>query len=553
LLYSQKDETLARILYERLTDRGFKIWYAPEHGRGPIALGIATAIQQSTIALCALGPGGLGQFESRIELNSLLTTGKIQIFPVWLPGFSPEVLQDDPLGPVLLGIFPIVLKNFVDVDQVAWGRLENRLLEESTIPLAPAKSVADPPDPTDTPRLTRDTTSLVDLATAVASQGLTVFVGSTLPERHQVQVLDLQTVASDLLGELGLLEKLALPAPDAAFLYSLKKGLAASEGIARHMSNRSLGEPDTYRRLAAFFGRLLSLKRPSQYRSESNNTTPPLVVTTNLDMALERSFLVEGIPFSRLIVQVDRKNGSIRHMYAEITKVETLANGRLRLYWPHQPTAESIETRLQEELQPSKLSAYKGDWQRLTAGIQTFETYFRARELNRCLKEHWSRTARRLPEDKSEADKLVLGLTPPVIVKICGCGGITNGYSLRLDDYYALARNPFSLPSVVRSTMTSTACFFLGYHLTEPLFLFLYENFLRDGFRLGETRTRLAVIQPQVVVVDGQDRFDLEVAAELLRDSETLFQIRLTFQEPGNVLNQLVEAIETGERSWADY
>jgi hypothetical protein len=331
------------------------------------------------------------------------------------------------------------------------------------------------------------------------SKNVTVFIGpgaSPFGKEYPVRSSD---VAHDLLRELKLIgegEQTLLPPIDVAGSYfAVKRGGDMLEGrVIRLVSGRPTQIPNTHSLLAELFA--LLKRRP---RTRIASQTRQLIVTTNLDLMIERALLRARIPFTR-IVQYRGESKVQRNVYAA---VERLADGALELRSGTVGVPdgrESVHTFRREDVAAMD-DAISG------CGSSTLI-------MNQGTAGSSTGTALTLD-----------GLPEPVLYKLRGSVDVEGSCMLTTDQYLDFLRLTVKgggMPTVIQGIASTTPAVFLGYGLLEPEFRLIWHS-LPQG--IESTRRYAIESSPKVDKGDAYRRVDEAMWAEVRQERLKRFQL----------------------------
>jgi hypothetical protein len=297
LSYDSNDSLAVEKIATSLRDRGLKIWldiWELRPGMGAQA-NLEKALKESGAMAVFVGSHGLGPWEE-IEMRAALHRQVLQnypVIPVLLPGVANDI--EAKLSPFLRNNTWVVFKETTDyeaaIDSLVWG----------ITGVKPERSKS-----TTHPKLIVSTSDPVDDAIAkiiglLIPGNVTYFLG---PGSSYGRVDSLPRpcdISRELLSELRLInlgyDQLLPPVDIAGMYYAVKSGDTNLETRVIDINSKSAGHiPATHHRLAELLE--LLLKRPAR---RVRYKTRQLIVTTSLDLMMERVLLRKGISFTRLV------------------------------------------------------------------------------------------------------------------------------------------------------------------------------------------------------------------------------------------------------------
>jgi hypothetical protein len=555
LLYSMQDLETARELHRTLRAQGFRVWFADEDWQPGKLLSreINTALERSSVVLLCLGGTGVGNYQGWETSASITgaTQGQFQLIPIYLPGFSADVFK---IWPMVREIRPIDLRDGLQ-NRLEIGKLVAALAaSRSRAPENPpqdAHSAASAATAPPIVRLVSADAEITSLAQTAIQHGVTFFVGPTVPDRHDLAVVNPEAIAADLLCDLGLMDPARtkgglidhiMMAPHAAFLFTLKKGGIAAKEITRRLALRSVGEPATYVRMAETLKQLVQLP----IFAEPGAADPPVgdvnpnekrkltIVTTNVDVALERSLLKVGLPFSRVVLH----RHDSRLLACTFTAVEHHPDGRLTITGD----GKRATTRRFDELAAKDQAWLKENYVQLSTTELPFERFFKSYEVNRAIREVWSQA-------RIITGAEVLSLQEPILIKVHGSYDVADSSIICADHYFETSRRSPELVSSFGPILGHAAALMIGYTLTEPEFIHLYQTWLRHPFELSSSSARVAMLDPSARPLDGQDRIYQLLVEEMQREAPRRFKVTPIRASVSDALEKLTAAIREASQS----
>jgi hypothetical protein len=375
LLHNLKDLELARGVDRLLQPHRLSIWFSDRDLRlGDTLTGsIGRAMHRSRFVLLCLGPNDLGNYQGW-ETSAAITdaiTLRRPVIPIWMPGAEPERIE-----------LPFV-RDLVSLDLRA--RLSNPAgIEKLVARLKDGRPA--PPDELEPPEalglgggMPHDLVDSVDqVAASAIEHGLTLYVGDTLADRHDICASNSAKLAAALVGELGLTEAAAANAfmsvPQAGFLYSIKQGEdRARRTLKQRVGVSSLEEPEAYRDVA---GLLVAAREIGCFTTSKSSEPRLLAVTTNVDLALERAFLRAGLPFTRLLFTSvatagDRKRERGGLHATEFPDPMPRADGAVVLG----EGSTALRERRANELAANELAGWRDSYDQLAGAKANFEIF----------------------------------------------------------------------------------------------------------------------------------------------------------------------------------
>lgn len=315
LSYNSRNRAFVSQLYEELVERGVHPWLdVREMDAGDTVIEkIEEGLKGSRTIAILIGPEGFGQYHKQEQYAAVTraVTRGVRVIPVLLPGFNDK---DDDL--------PSFLAAKIRVEFVR-DASEALALEQLIRSVLRDKKYGDPPiggggidfPP---PKPVKDTTTAVaELASAVKRFGtLTIFVGAGSSELRPYQI------ARQLLTDLHFIEDndgARVPSLHVAgSYYEIGNGATSLETFVVDLVTRQTREqhPPLHSRIAQLVERVRTLAAAS--RRGRQETEPVLIVTTAIDLLLERALLRAGMPFTRIVQEWADAEITVNR-YADVT------------------------------------------------------------------------------------------------------------------------------------------------------------------------------------------------------------------------------------------
>ena len=342
--HNSRDAVAAKQLAAKLAPR--QIECVLDTDQQPHVGGVTSWIEQmmseSDAIIVAIGPFGLGGWQ-RAEIDVAIAMqidhGK-RVVNVLLPG-APE----SPDLPALLKRYP--WENFTrGFEEDALNRLAFVITGKRPKTAVEKRSYSaydslqrEGNGAAAGPQVTEAVAYLVD--NLLKGKNVTFFVGN----RHESLDAGMPPEAWDLsrrlLLDLGLLaegeDRKLLPSLDnVGAYYAYQRGVDGLEGRIRAQGSIGEATPEFHRALVQFLKRLVD-ERASLGASAGvagSAQRPQLVVTTRLDLSLERALLAEGVAFTRIVQ--GRDGSRIESSYSDVKRLPgggvraSVGNGRTR-------------------------------------------------------------------------------------------------------------------------------------------------------------------------------------------------------------------------------
>lgn len=299
-----------------------------------------------------------------------------------------------------------------------------------------------------------------NLAGALASGPVTFFLGpNASPGRDDSYPPCASEVTGRLMRESELIKDCPKNPPcfprDVAcdyFCVQQSKQLLEDE-VAAVIQKHSRQIPLVYEKLAGLLAKTLQTRGTTQ----RHHKHPQLVVTTNLDVLMERALLRQRIPFTRLVVNLTERTMEINQYWEEQTQ-NGPEKGKIVL-----------ATDLRQDAGDEKLDEFIRDH-----GRSLFDPSHRDDE----------REGDNSPEGP-EGQPIVSELPPldpaPVLMKYCGSVDLPGTCTLSSEQAMQIAAAGVDMPSGIGAIINNTPWLFLGYGLFDPELRLLCHTVLRES------------------------------------------------------------------------
>jgi hypothetical protein len=468
LSYSRQDDEAVTRIAETLRDSGLRVWFDKWELRPGLSWmqGIEEGIKKSQATAVFIGPRGMGDWEKpemRISLDSQVKSNR-PVIPVILPGCPPDI--EEQLSAFLksntwVDFSRRRLDDEQAIKKLRWGITGQKPTD--TPPVAPP-----PPKRQQAGDGSEVADAAADLASTLRSGNVTFYLGpwalldgdtsSSACEIARKLLLGLQLIKKDY-------DDLLPPMDVVGMYYNVRWGDARLENdVIDCIMQRATDVPPIHKQLAELLV-VLRDRPPSRVRRRRQQ----LIVTTNLDVMMERALLLAGVPFTRIVQHRSAQRITIN----EYRDVRLSADGRT-LTLP----AEGGEAR-QIELD---------DYEALDAFIMDYG------------QRHVDQAA---PDGsgvvKNPLDELpVHEMTEPILYKHLGSQDVENSCAITVDHFFAFARQALwrnCIPAKITEIIGNNPALFLGYSFLDPDYRFTYYTLLRKPFEL-DMDIRYAVQSP---------------------------------------------------------
>jgi hypothetical protein len=516
LSYSRTDSKAVTQIAETLKQSGLKVWlddWELPPGQ-PWMDGLEEGIKKSQATAIFIGPKGLGKWETpemRISIDKQVKM-KCPVIPVILPDCPPDIeLQ---LSEILKSYTWVDFrrKSLDDVQvikKLRWGITGQKPTDD-----APAAQPRQEQQPIRVDKSEVENAA-ADLAQFLRTGNVTFYLGPWTLVGEPGNTPSACEIARKLLIDLRVIEKdydkLLPPVDIVGMYYNVRWGDATLENeVINFIMSRASSVPPTHTHLASLLN-VLRDRPPTRVRRRSQQ----LIVTTNLDVLMERALLSAGIPFTRLVQHRSAQRITIN----EYRDVRLAANGRTVLL----PLAGGGT----QQVAPDDYDA-----------LDTF------------IAEHGQRHVDQLRMEgeagaKNPLDELpIQEMTEPILYKHLGSQDVQNSCAISIDHFFTFARRTLKrncIPAKLTEIMGNSPALFLGYSFLDPDFRVTYYTLLRKPFELDMDLRYAVQLPPDRFHGDAYRRieaglWDYIKKAELKRSKIT------TIEEQGDLFLEMLLA-----------
>lgn len=481
LSHSSRDKPIVKQIGTALEkDHQLDVWLDEWDlvGGDPWQEKIEDALLRSRAVVVFVGPLGLGNWEKpevRVALDRQVQK-KCRVIPVLLPGVRADT---GALPPFLAQYHAIIFRSATDPEALA--KLVAALTDQPRhrLAAAPTRVVASK-DPIDK--------AIEYLKSSVKTGNVSFLVGSGMVSPGAQAPPCAFEITQSLLEALELLQPgagNALATLDtAASYFEVRSGVGQlEETVVELMRARGTGVSDTHSTLAALIGRLA--RRP---QGRMRNKHPQLIVTSNLDLLIERELLRHGVSFTRVVQYVPT-------MRIDINRYELVVID-----------GGAIEVRT-------------GD---MTSRASLADT----EQLDELIGNHGHEAIERrdrredVASDRNDLKELVIKpptSNAPVLYKCRGSQDLPRSCGLSASQYFEFLHRVATqqiIPDAITGILGNTPNVMLGYGFLEPEFRLLYHTLLRRSENSIDKHFMVRAA-PQGDDPDTHRRFESTVWADL--------------------------------------
>ncbi len=518
LSHNGEDKPVVRLIAEKLKQKGIPVWFDEwELQPGmPWQEGLEQGLEKSLAIVVFIGPGSFGKWETpemRVALE-LQVQNQRPVIPALLPGVPEDVEKQ----------MPLFLRRHTWVDFRA-GVGDEKALKRLLWGVTGKNPEEKPPPPP--PFFPPGGTNQVDdairnLNQTLLSGNLTYFIGSGASNG----IADLPPRACDiarmLLLELQLIDhqhdKLLPPVDIAGMYYAMRVGDRNLEDkVCDLIMRQSRTVPPLHENLARLLNQLAATRPTRRMRRR----TPQLIVTTSLDVMMERALLRAGISFTRIVQHRSQRRIEIN----EYRDVQRLDANTIQL--PSVPGVHSapVKVRLNQFDELDDIIATYGQ-RYIEQGSDEVPT-----------------------ETINVLHTLSLqGMPEPILYKFLGSQDVPDSCAISTDHYFQVARRILRrncIPAQISEIIANTPVLFFGYGFLDPDFRLTYYTLLRKPFELATEQRYALQLPPDRFANDIYRRMETGLWENIKRAGQLQLGIA-TLEEDGEVfLRKLLESLQT--------
>lgn len=522
LSHNSADKAPVKAIAEKLRAEGLRPWLDEWELRPglPWQPNIEAALESSAAVAVFVGPDGFGPWE-RLEMRAALSLQVEKgnpVIPVALPGMPEEVKLPLFLAEMTWVSFFEGVHDPAALSRLVWG-ITGQRPEPEPRPV--------PPVP---PKTTAVDLAVKHLAASLRDSHVTYFVGRSVYASEPCFPPNNTSLTRELLQELGVIKsgyEHLLPTLDvASTCYALKNGDKELENKAADIIvSRSLEIPPAYQNLAS----LLKLVKPQaqtepespRRRIRGGKRAYQLIVTTNLDVLLERAFVAAGLSFSRIVQLRMRELGTASASGASATGATTESVGG-------RATVQVNEYHVIEKLPRNRVLVQRdGEPQELSlTDVDALD--------------EWIEGAGKRVVGAEAA--LFSNLRQPILYKHHGSQDIVASCVLSTAQCMEFVRScsrPGFIPADVERAIAATPALFLGYHPLDADLWLLHHALLGHLFQATNERRFALCERPRAG--SGNCFWDVEdyLWDSLVESMDLRMRIKLLEREPASFLEAL--------------
>lgn len=456
--YNHKDRFIVDQIANELAKRGVAVWI----DQRDLPLGIEwqkqaeTALLACPVTIVCIGRHGIGKWqedEIRAALELQKKDSQRRVIPVLLEGASEE-----SVSPFLGGRTRTDLRR--GLDHAKLTELSDQIPRKN--PGQPAPAPNKPAESNEQRQVNRALRNLTDY---LAKGGhVTFFVGPDTDDVANRVGSAPSNFARELLLEAQIINPdydQLLPPIDVAGLYfavnaaqNWDGGWRLEDHVRNLISQHTISQSVIYEALAKLIG--LSETNPRRRRGVSQD--PQLIVTTNLDTALERALLVAGVSFTRVIQHRSASQLTIN----EYEQVSLINGGKqMRVFSKN----ETIEAQCD---QPDEI-----DFLIQSVGQTTID------------QKSSDRNNLALPAVLGGDNRKV---QKPILYKLLGSHDVENSCVISAGQYYEFSQNAVKgdcIPKQISQIIGNSPALFMGYGFLDPGLRLMYYLLIKEQFKLG--------------------------------------------------------------------
>lgn len=476
LSYSNEDVGIVSQLASALEGLGLRVWF----DRNVLAPGqpwqrdLYEGILQSSATAVCIGSEGVGNWQ-QVEMEQAIAEqvekGNHRVIPVLLPGVDSKAVQ---LSPFLKRNTWVQLRGDVSerttLERLYWGVTGKKLTTVEKKPVNPARVPTEAVN--DAISNLRDTLQLDNVTYFVGPAAAQAEIGlpPTPCEITRGLLLDLRLIEADY-------HHLLPPIDVVGSYYAARSGPTLLEGrVIEMIASRSTKLSKTHEGLAELIGLLADRPKP-RIRSRAQQ----LIVTTNLDVMIERALLQRGISFTRFV----QYTSAARIQMNQYRAVTVLPNRSIQL-------ASNDRT----------LTARWENWDEVDDIIANYgKTMYGDMPGENPLPLH------SLPLKELSGDG-------PVLYKFRGSQDVPRSCALSVDQYLNYTGRLFRgncVPAQVTEILNTTPIVLFGYGYFDPDFRLIYHNLIRRTVELRQDPVYSVQVPPDLEQHDSYRQMELRL------------------------------------------
>jgi hypothetical protein len=457
LSHNSKDTEIVEQIATDLRDHGVKVWldvWDITPGE-PFQPPIEKALRECRSAAVFISPNNMGKWqlpEIQVAIDQQVKRS-IRVMAVLLPGVSDEMINQLPSF--------LTLSRWVDYRQGAKdeeGLYNLRWGVTGIKPPSKETPLASPPAP-ELPQRNEVEDILSNLVQPLKSQNITFFLGHGISYREHLKIIRACDIARELLVDLKIIPSnyvdLLPPVDVAGMYYAINRGEQRLEDkVVEIMMDDSYVLTKTHEQLAILIEMLT--KRPKRRMLAKR---PHLIVSTNIDVLMERALLRRGISFTRIVQHRSAQQVNIN----EYRFVQLIEGKVIQL-----PSASGQGAPKQVEIDDfdeldALIESYGKRIERETEGITPLSKSNPLNSLN------------------------VQEMTEPILYKFLGSQDVLNSSMISTLHHFEFARRVFQqncIPEQLAEIIGNSNLLFIGLWFMDPDFRLTY-SLLRKALEMS--------------------------------------------------------------------
>ena len=311
---------------------------------------------------------------------------------------------------------------------------------------------------------------------------------------------------------------------EVARIYKLIYGSDKLEeaAIDNFVDARTAVNSPRYDRIAALVKELseLSIRAASAGRSKlkQKSSDPFLLLTTNIDLRLERSLIKVGTPFMRVVVE----RGGEKYRVSAFSDVKTLADkgfalqsmdGQVRSFSREETITPDVQSALpqrrEEVIHELREQGVPEEFFPREADI--FQSY----RLGAILNDEAFEVSSDVFDNVAELKRL----PNTIIVKLLGSSGVDESAALTSSEQLRLVEFQRNMPALFKRLVKNEPVFFFGFSPADYMFQKLHYVFLREALNSSEGKRTVAVFEGFAEATDLRGHMERLVDIESLNDA----------------------------------
>jgi hypothetical protein len=367
--------------------------------------------------------------------------------------------------------------------------------------------------------------ALERLAPFMESDSVTWFIG---PRASSIPDAQSRTchIARSLLAELELVDRewqrLLPPVDVVGSYYAAKNGITRLvTEVTRFVADPAAPLPAVHRGIATLIGLHTLLAQENDRRALRRTArSPQIIVSTSLDLMMERALVAAGLPFTRLV----QYHGEPKLEVAEYRTIVRLGDGRVGL--------QSPDGRPILVAEPDRIEDLDRVLAAVTPRIETVQ------------ETGGSHTNNQNPL----ASLSLKELATPILYKVRGSVDVPDSCAVATEQYLEFCLNlaSYFVPTQIGAIVQQTPAVFLGFSYLDPDFRLVYYTFLRALTEMRKEDRKLYSVQlpPQREPGDNYRHMEIPIWEDLKESGPRRAKIATLESEPESFVERFITRLD---------